>query len=225
MVALCSVCRTFGRPGTRDRFVALEVPELTVARGTCLLVTGANGAGKTTLLHLLAGLLRPDRGSVSVAGVDLGSLTEPRLDRFRARHIGYLLQGAQLIDGLTAEENLHAAMLFAGVPAARQRRRAGELLARFDLQDRARHAPAALSGGERQKVALARALANDPPLLLADEPFASLDRASADDLALSLRQLVEEDGRTLIMVSHHPERVWDGVERLEIGDVSHGGAP
>ena len=218
MVALRDVRRTFGRPGTRERFVALDVPELTVPRGTGLLVTGPNGAGKTTLLHLLAGLLRPDTGSVEVDGVDLATLTEPQLDRLRARRVGYLLQGAQLIDGLTAEENLCAALLFAGVPAARQRRRAAELLERFGLQDRARHAPTALSGGERQKVALARALANDPPLLLADEPFASLDRESADDLARTLRRLVDEDGRTLVMVSHQPELAWAGIAQLDLDD-------
>lgn len=216
MIALTDVRRTFARPGARDRFVALDVPDLSVDRGSCLVVTGPNGAGKSTLLHLLAGLLRPDSGTVRVAGQDLGELREAQLDRFRARTVGVLLQGSSLLDGLTAQENLHAAMLFAGMPAARQGRRAAELLDRFGLGERARHVPAALSGGERQKLALARALANDPPLLLADEPFASLDAPSADALARSLRELVEEEGRTLVMVSHQPERAWEGVTRLDL---------
>ncbi len=220
MIELTDVLRTFARPGTRDRFVALDVPDLTVDRGTCLVVTGPNGAGKSTLLHLLAGLLRPDSGTVTVAGQDLAELREAQLDRFRARTVGVLLQGSSLLDGLTAQENLHAAMLFAGVPPARQRSRASELLERFGLGHRARHAPATLSGGERQKLALARALANDPPLLLADEPFASLDGPSAADLTRSLRALVMEEGRTLVMVTHQPERAWDGVSRLDLSPAA-----
>lgn len=219
MIELTGIHRTFARPGTRDRFVALDVPGLSVDRGTCLVVTGPNGAGKSTLLHIVAGLLRPDSGTVRVAGQDLGELREAQLDRFRARNVGVLLQGTSLLDGLTAQENLQAAMLFAGVPAARQGRRAAELLERFGLGHRARHAPATLSGGERQKLALARSLANDPPLLLADEPFASLDGPSADALARSLRELVVEEGRTLVMVSHLPERAWEGVSRLDLTAV------
>jgi len=219
MVMLTDVQRSFARPGTRDRFVALDLPQLTVERGTCLLVTGPNGVGKSTLLHLLAGLLRPDSGAVVVDGLDLGTLNEPALDRFRARTVGYLLQGSGLIDGLSAEENLHAAMLFAGRSVAQQRRRGRELLERFDLGHRARHAPATLSGGERQKLALARALANEPPLLLADEPFSNLDRPSAASLAATLRDLVVDEGRTLVMVSHQPERVWDGVEHLDLSPI------
>ena len=216
MVTLQGVRRTFTRPGSRDRFVALDVPDLIVERGTCLKVVGPNGVGKTTLLHLLSGLLRPDSGSIVVDGVDLATLDEPHLDRFRARTVGYLLQGAQLLDELTAEENLMAAMLFAGRSPAEQRSRTGQLLQRFDLEDRATHAPATLSGGERQKLALARALANDPPLLLADEPFTSLDEESAGDLEQALRDLVDRDGRTLVMVSHQPQRPWPGSTTVEL---------
>jgi ABC-type lipoprotein export system ATPase subunit len=216
MITLTDVRRTFARPGTRDRFVALDVPDLSVEPGTCLVVTGPNGAGKSTLLHLLAGMLRPDSGTVRVAGRNLETLREAELDRFRAQTVGVLLQGSSLLEGLDAQDNLHAAMLFAGVSVARQRSRAAQLLERFDLGHRARHAPATLSGGERQKLSLARALANDPPLLLADEPFASLDGPSADALSRSLRELVEEEGRTLVMVSHQPERAWEGASFLEL---------
>jgi putative ABC transport system ATP-binding protein len=205
MVALTGVERGFPRPGG-GRLVALTVDSLRVPRGVLWALTGPNGTGKTTLLHVVSGLLRPDRGTVMVGGFRLDGLPEATLDRFRARNVGYLLQGGQLMESLTAEENVMAAMLFAGQPAAAQRRRTGELLEELGVAHRARHLPSALSGGERQRVALARALANRPPLVLADEPLASLDPPTAERLCALFHRLVGE-GLTLLVASHEPDRL------------------
>ena len=216
--------RTFRPPGRGRRgaepIVALAVDRLIVARGHCLVVHGANGSGKTTLLHLIAGLLRPDSGVIAFAGTDLDSLGEAELDRFRARAVGYLLQGSPLLEGLSAEENLRAAMLFAGRQSdARSRARA--LLDLVGMSHRARHRPRELSGGERQKVALARALVADPPLLLADEPFASLDPDATAEIAALLDRQVAEHGRTLLVVTHTADPLTSVSERLILG-AKHG---
>jgi len=211
MIELDGVRRSY-RPARRERIVALDLSELRVAAGECLVVTGANGAGKTTLLHLIAGLLRPDEGSVRIAGTDLGELGEAALDRFRARHVGYMLQGAQLLEPLTAEENLLAAMLFAGRGGRDGAARARALLDELGVGHRAGHRPRELSGGERQKVALARALVNDPPLLLADEPLAGLDPRSAEAISAEMDRQVREHGRTLVLVSH--QMALEGAQEL-----------
>jgi putative ABC transport system ATP-binding protein len=221
MVWLRDVERSFVGPGRRA-IPVVRIAELCVARGAGLLVLGSNGSGKTTLLHLLAGLLRIDRGSLLVAGRDLASSSEADRDRWRARTVGYLLQGSALLDGLTAEENVMVPMLLLGQRAGQQRRRAAELLSRFDVAHRARHRPAEMSGGERQRVALARSLANDPPLLLADEPTASLDCAGASRLVECLADLRGREGRTLVIATHQPELFDASYERLELRSAAEG---
>jgi len=205
VLRLSGLQRSFRRPGG-GRLLALTLESLRANRGELLAVTGANGSGKTTLLHLIAGLLRPDRGRVVVAGQDLARLSEPALDRFRARQVGYLLQGGQLMQCLSAEENVMAALAFAQHPRKQRRQRARQLLDRVGVSDRAKHLPAELSGGERQRVALARALANDPPLLLADEPLANLDPSAASRMVALLRTEVQERRLCLVLVTHSPER-------------------
>jgi putative ABC transport system ATP-binding protein len=223
MVALIDVKRSFRTPG-RKKIDALDISRLRVKKGARLVVTGANGSGKTTLLHLISGLLRPDSGHVVVDGQRLEQLKEPRLDRFRARTIGILLQGSGLLESLTAEENVMAAMLFAGRWRRReQRRRTKELLGRFGVDHRARHLPAAMSGGERQRVALARALANDPPLILADEPTESLDTPSAERLTAELVSFCSQEERTLIVASHHPDLFGSDAEELRLEAPWQGG--
>ncbi len=206
MVELQGIRRSFTRPGG-GTLVALELAELVIPKARLCALVGPNGTGKSTLLHLVSGLLRPDTGTVRVAGVSLQALPEATLDRFRARSVGYLLQGGQLMDCLSAEENVMAALLFAGQPPSQQRRRARELLDELGVAHRARHLPAALSGGERQRVALARALANNPPLLLADEPTASLDAEGAAALSARLQGLVRDLGMTVMVATHQPERL------------------
>ncbi len=223
LVELKGVRRSFRRPGG-GQLIALAIDALTVPARTTCAVVGPNGSGKSTLLHIVAGLLRPTVGSVAVGGVTLQSMKEPKLDRFRARNIGYLLQGSQLMDCLTARENVMAALHFAGVARREQRVRADRALERLGVLQRGDHLPAALSGGERQRVALARALVNRPPLLLADEPFASLDRAGGEGLGRLFAELVSEQGLTLLIATHQPERIAaDLTVELSSGDA--GGAP
>ncbi len=206
MVELKGVSRSFARP-EGGRLMALQKTDLTVPQGTLCAVVGLNGTGKSTLLHLVSGLLRPDAGTIRVAGVMLRGLAETDLDRFRARNVGYLLQGGQLMECLTAEQNVMAALLFASEPRSRQRTRAHALLEELGIAHRARHLPATLSGGERQRVALARALANRPPLLLADEPLASLDDEGALAMSSLLRNLSRDHRMTVLVATHRPERL------------------
>lgn len=225
MIRVQKLRRTYRAPDG-STIEALNLAELQLSRGETLSVTGVNGSGKTTLLHVLSGLLRPDGGSVHVDGQDLARLREAQLDRFRARSVGYLLQGAHLMDCLTAQENVAAAMLFGGHPRRDQKRRTAELLERFGVAARASHLPGELSGGERQRVALARALANDPPLILADEPGANLDPAGEAWLAEELGALASDEDRTLVVVTHHPQRLGLPGRTLELTTGSkRGGTP
>lgn len=214
MIYLKRVARSW--PGPTGTVTALELEELSVARGERLAVLGHNGSGKTTLLHLIAGLLKPDRGTVRVGGEDLRRLREHQLDAFRARTIGYLPHGGQLMDALTAEENVMAALFFAGVPRREHRGRAREALDRFGVAHRMGHLPGRLSAGERQRVALARAVVNRPSLLLVDEPTVNLDPESAARIAEELGRGSEEEGRTLILVTHHAADVGQGMRVLRL---------
>jgi putative ABC transport system ATP-binding protein len=215
LVALEQVRRTFRTPD-RQRLIAVDVPSLVVPGGELRVVVGPNGSGKTTLLHLVAGLLRPDSGTVRVDGQELGALSEPALDRFRATRIGYLLQGAPLLDGLAAWENVAAALLFAGQRGRAARDRAHSMLERVGVGHRAGHRPHALSGGERQRVALARALALDPPVILADEPLASLDGPSVEQVTAELRRLAHGEGKAVIVVTHRPDELGPDAQVLEL---------
>lgn len=202
-VSLSKVSKSYGRQNKKT--IALKPIDLDFKQGELVVLSGSNGTGKTTLLHIVAGLLRPDSGKVIVGGQDLSKLNESMLDIHRARNIGYLLQDNMLMGCLTARENVMAPMLFARKSSKEQRKRADELLERFDVLHRANHLPDAMSGGERQRVALARALVNDPPLLLADEPLASLDAPSAKRFMELLSALVKNTGLSMLMVTHRLE--------------------
>jgi putative ABC transport system ATP-binding protein len=188
----------------RDGRDLLRVDRLTAPAGAALGVRGPSGAGKSTLLHALAGLLRPAEGRVLWGETDLAALSEARRDAFRRRGVGMIFQDFQLFEELGALDNAAVSAAFA--PAAERaaiRRRAAEALERLGLDPGARDV-SRMSGGERQRVAVARALAADPPAILADEPTASLDRASADRLIADLTAIVRARGATLIAVSHDP---------------------
>ncbi|TJZ89408.1 ABC transporter ATP-binding protein [Paracoccus gahaiensis] len=180
-----------------------EVAALQVAPGSSVAIRGPSGAGKTTLLHALSGLVRPASGGVVWGETDLATLSDTALTRFRRDRIGLIFQDFLLFEELGALDN--AAIATAFLPRAQRsalRHRAGEWLERLGLgQDGARRADS-FSGGERQRIAVARALANDPPVILADEPTASLDRANADRLAEDLAALSRDTGRTLVVVTH-----------------------
>jgi putative ABC transport system ATP-binding protein len=183
-------------------FTAIDQLSLDVAEGEFVAIVGRSGSGKTTLLNLLAGIDRPTSGSVRVAGADLGSLSESGLAAWRGRKVGLVFQFFQLLPTLTVAENVMLPMDFARrIPARERRERAQELLERVGIGNQADKMPAALSGGQQQRAAVARALANDPALLLADEPTGNLDSATAEAV-LELFADLNADGRTIVVVTH-----------------------
>lgn len=182
--------------------VAVDHLDLDIARSEFVAIVGRSGSGKTTLMNLLAGIDRPTSGSVHAAGVDLGSLSESGLAAWRGHNVGLVFQFFQLLPTLTVAENVMLPMDFAKkIPVADRRERAQHLLDRVGIGDQADKLPATLSGGQQQRAAIARALANDPPLLLADEPTGNLDSHTADAV-LELFADLNTEGRTIVVVTH-----------------------
>ena len=181
---------------------ALDGVTLRVERGQFVGLLGTSGSGKSTLLNLIAGLDRPTAGTVAVFGRDLNALSRADLSLHRRKMVGMIFQSFNLIPTMTAAENVALAMMFAGVPRAERDGRARELLEQVGLGGRQRHRPKELSGGEQQRVSIARALANDPEILLADEPTGNLDSKTALEI-LSLLQALNDGGkRTVVLVTH-----------------------
>jgi len=189
---------TMGRALVR----ALDGVTLRVERGEFVGLLGTSGSGKSTLLNLVAGLDRPTAGSVVVFGRNLDGLSRADLSLHRRKMVGMIFQSFNLIPTMTAAENVALAMMFAGVPRGARDRRARELLEQVGLGGRQRHRPKELSGGEQQRVSIARALANDPEILLADEPTGNLDSKTAHEI-LSLLQALNDGGkRSVVLVTH-----------------------
>jgi lipoprotein-releasing system ATP-binding protein len=191
------------------------------AQGEMLAIVGASGVGKSTLLHLLGALDRPDSGVVEIGGAVLGSMSDDELVAFRNRNVGYVFQFHHLLPEFDARENVEMPLRIAGIPQDETRRQAVELLTRVGLADRLTHRPSMLSGGEQQRVAVARALAMKPALLLADEPTGDLDETSAESLRELLREMHREYGLTSIIATHNPRLAaeCDRVLRLERGKL------
>jgi ABC-type lipoprotein export system ATPase subunit len=183
---------------------ALRGITLAVERGTCLSIAGPSGCGKSTLLHLLGGVDRPTTGNVTLLGQITDGLSDAALARIRLRHVGFIFQRFFLLPILSAEENVALPMMEAGVPADARRERTRTLIERVGLGNRRHHRPGQLSGGEMQRVAVARALANRPDLLLADEPTGELDEATGREIGILLRDLSRE-GLAVVLVTHNPE--------------------
>jgi len=179
--------------------ISLDVPE-----GEFLGLMGPSGSGKTTLLNLIAGIDRPDSGSVTVAGTDVVQLSESQLAKWRSTHIGFVFQFYNLIPVLTAYENVELPLLLAPLSKAQRKEHVQTALALVGLADRMSHYPRQLSGGQEQRVAIARALAADPTILVADEPTGDLDRKSADEVLTLLDRLNKEFKKTIVMVTHDP---------------------
>lgn len=187
----------------------LEIPVLqnismTVPEGEFLALMGPSGSGKTTLLNLIAGIDRPSRGILRVAGTELGGLAESDLARWRSRTIGFIFQFYNLLPVLTALENVELPLLLTPLSKQARREHAAVALELVGLADRIRHYPKQLSGGQEQRVAIARAIVTDPPLLVADEPTGDLDRVSAQEIMDLLGRLNAEFGKTIVMVTHDP---------------------
>jgi putative ABC transport system ATP-binding protein len=181
----------------------LDIVALCIPAGAIYGLAGPSGCGKTTLLHLCAGLLQPSAGELRVLGSAVSLLPQHERDRFRARHVGYVFQSFNLIPALSAIENVLLPMAFADrMPRAQRRSRGEMLLRRVGLGHRLHHRPAALSHGEQQRVGIARALANQPALLLADEPTANLDASRRDAVLELLIEVATETGAALLLASH-----------------------
>ena len=220
MIEVRDVERTYAMPGGQS-YPALRGITLTLARGEYVAVLGKSGSGKSTLLNLVAGLDRPTRGSVHVAGEDLSRLGENAIAAWRGANLGVVFQFFQLLPTLTVSENLMLAMELVGrVPPRERLARSLALLDEVGLASEARKLPSTLSGGQQQRAAIARALANDPPLLIADEPTGNLDSETAADLARLFERLASE-GKTLLVVTHDPALARDAhrVVRLRDGNV------
>ena len=202
---------------------ALRGVSLDVAAGSFVSIMGASGSGKSTLLHLLGLLEIPDSGSVSIGGVDTTGLDDDTLTRIRREKIGFVFQGFELIPSLSARENILLPAEIAGRTSAAAGRLA-DLAGRLQIADRLGHRPGQLSGGQRQRVALARALINDPVLVLADEPTGNLDSRTGDEVLNLLRSGVDEQGWTVVMVTHDPHAAsfGDRIVRLQDGQVTDG---
>ena len=184
-------------PVLRD--ITLEVPE-----GEFLGLMGPSGSGKTTLLNLIAGIDRPDAGTVTVAGTDVTKLSESELARWRATHIGFVFQFYNLIPVLTAFENVELPLLLTSLSKSDRKKHVETALALVGLADRMHHYPRQLSGGQEQRVAIARAIGTDPTILVADEPTGDLDRKSAEEVLTLLERLNKEFKKTIVMVTHDP---------------------
>jgi len=189
-------------PTPQGAFHALSGVSLTIDAGELVAVIGRSGSGKSTLIHLIAGIDRPTSGEVWVGGCAVHALRERALAAWRGRHVGIVFQFFQLLPTLTVLENTMLPLDFTGaLPPARARERALQLLARVGMADQAHKLPAALSGGQQQRAAIARALANDPPVLLADEPTGNLDSQTADDV-LDLLGGLRRTGTAVVLVTH-----------------------
>jgi ABC-type lipoprotein export system ATPase subunit len=192
--------------------------DFTLDAGEFVVVTGPSGAGNSTLLHVAGGLDAPDSGTVAVAGQDVWAMSTGARAAFRRRNLGFVFQFFNLVPMLTAVENVSLPLVLDGMPARSADARAAELLERVGLGDRGRHRPAELSGGQMQRVAVARALVARPGIILADEPTGNLDSHSSTEVLDVLRSLADEDGAAVVMVTHDPEAARYGSRVLHLVD-------
>lgn len=202
VVTLQRIWKTYTRGGTEVS--VLRDLSFTIPAGTFLAIMGPSGSGKSTLLNVMAGIDRPTSGSVVVAGTRLDDLSEGDMARWRARHIGYVFQSYNLIPVLTASENVELPLLLTHLSRQERREHVKTALRLVGLGERMDHYPRQLSGGQEQRVGLARAIVSDPTMILADEPTGNLDRESAEDILTLFGRLNRELGKTIVMVTHDP---------------------
>ena len=187
-----------------ERIDVLQGVDLGIPEGDFLALMGPSGSGKTTLLNLLGGLDKPTQGTVEVAGEHIEKMSGGRLSRWRARHVGFVFQLYNLLPALTAERNVELPLLLTHLSKAERARHVAAALSVVGLSDRTKHYPRQLSGGQEQRVGIARAIVNDPTILLCDEPTGDLDRRASDEILDLLHGLNAEHGKTIVMVTHDP---------------------
>jgi len=214
MIQLRGVSKTVMSGG--QPLTILHPLDLDVADGRCLAIIGPSGSGKSTLLGLIAGLDSASSGTITIGGTDITKLDEDRLARLRGEKVGFVFQFFHLVPSLTAKENIQVPMEIAGRRDAAERAQA--LLDEVGLHDRGHHYPSQLSGGEQQRIAIARALANDPPLILADEPTGNLDSSNGRHVLDLLLQVRRSRGVTLVLVTHDPNVAAVADDRLVLRD-------
>ena len=214
MLELKNVRKSYFQPDGSELNI-LNIPAFALQRGEQVVLTGRSGGGKTTLLHIIAGISVPDSGEVKIDGRDITQMSEAQRDRYRAVKLGYVFQTFNLLPAFSALENVLLGMSFGGGRV--DRTRAEHLLERVGLAERVTHRPAALSVGEQQRVAVARALANKPAILLADEPTANVDTGHQQQVVELIRDTCAEEQVALLMVTHTPEvsEQFDRVETLD----------
>src|SRR3954453_2470428 len=197
-----------------NEVTALDNVSIDVKEGEFVAIQGTSGSGKSTLLNMLGGLDHPTKGEVYFASRPLGPFTKKEMARYRRFSVGMIFQNFNLIPTMTARENVSLALAFGGLRGEQRRERSGQLLAPVGLADRFDHKPSELSGGEQQRVAIARALANNPKVLLADEPTGNLDSIRAHELLGLLRDMVNKDRLTILMVTHDQELANSFADRI-----------
>jgi ABC-type lipoprotein export system ATPase subunit len=200
---------------------ALRGLDMEIDKGEVVAIMGPSGSGKSTLMHILGVLDVPTDGVAMIDGSDLKDLKESELVTFRGQKVGFVFQTFNLVQTLSALQNVELPMIFQGISKSERHRKAKDLLEKVGLADRIRHRPNELSGGERQRVAVARSLANDPEIILADEPTGNLDTESGQSILDLLKQLSTRDGKTVIIVTHDPEaaEIADRIVRLRDGCI------
>ena len=204
------------------RVSALNRVSLGVQEGEFVAIQGTSGSGKSTLLNMLGGLDHPTSGEVLFESKPLAPFDKKQIARYRRHSVGMIFQNFNLISTMSAAENINLALAFGGLKFSERKRRAEELLERVGLQDRLTHRPSELSGGEQQRVAIARALANRPRVLLADEPTGNLDSTRSEELLSLLREMVERDHLTILMVTHDHDlaaRFADRIVMMKDGEI------
>jgi putative ABC transport system ATP-binding protein len=202
LVRIAGVHKHFTRGS--ERIDVLKGVDLDIPRGDFLALMGPSGSGKTTLLNLMGGLDLPTGGSVEVAGIEINRLSGGALSKWRSQHIGFVFQLYNLLPVLTAERNVELPLLLTKLSKSERRKRVAIALKVVGLADRAKHYPRQLSGGQEQRVGIARAIVTDPTLLLCDEPTGDLDRKAGDEILELLQALNRDQGKTIVMVTHDP---------------------
>ncbi len=215
MIELKDICKNYGT------LQVLRNVSLTIGSNEIITILGPSGAGKTTLLQVAGSLCRPDSGSVCYDGEDLTRMKDKRLSEFRNRNIGFIFQFHQLLPDFTAVENVALPALIGGTARKKALTRAGELLELLGLKERISHKPGEMSGGERQRVAVARALINEPKVVFADEPTGSLDSHNRDEIRALIADLRSQLGQTFVIVTHDPSmnEIADRIIHMQDGIV------